>query len=83
MEILNKEVVETTMKKFSEELEKSVSLVFFTQESSRLVLTEHLKRQEYLFCKETKQLLEEVSSFSDKLTLTIYDFVSETHKCKQ
>ncbi len=83
MEILNKEVVEATKKKFSEELEESVSLVFFTQESSWLVLPEHLMGQEYLFCKETKQLLEEVSSFSDKLTLTTYDFVSETHKCKQ
>ena len=58
MEILNKEVTEATKKKFSEELENPVTLIFFTQEPSRLVVPKHLKGQECLYCKETRQLLE-------------------------
>lgn len=83
MEILNKDVVEATRKKFSEELEGPVKLVFFTQEPGRLVVPEHLKGQECLFCKETKQLLEEVSAFSDKITLTTYDFVADKEKAAE
>lgn len=83
MEILNKEVAEATKKKFSEELEGPVQLVFFTQEPRRLVVPEHLKGQECMFCKETKQLLEEVSSFSEKITLTTYDFVGDKDKAAE
>jgi len=80
MEILNKEVVEATKKKFSEELENPVTILFFTQEPSRLVLPEHLKGQECLSCKETRQLLKEVSSLSDKIELNIFDFVGDKEK---
>jgi glutaredoxin-like protein len=83
MEILNKEVIEATKKKFSEELENSVKLLFFTQEPSRLVLPDHLKGQECMFCKETKQLLEEVSTLSDKIKLNIYDFEGDKEKANE
>jgi len=83
MEILNKEVIEATKKKFSEELENPVTLIFFTQEPSRLVLPEHLKGQECMFCKETRQLLEEVSSLSDKIKLNTYDFEGDKEKAKE
>lgn len=83
MEILNKEVVEATKKKFDEELENSVTLIFFTQEPSRLVLPEHLKGQECMFCKETRQLLEEASSLSEKIKLTIYDFEGDKDKVNE
>ena len=83
MEILNKEVVEATKKKFNEELENSVTLIFFTQEPSRLVLPEHLKGQECMFCKETRQLLKDVSSLSDKIELTIYDFEGDKDKAEE
>lgn len=83
MEILNKEVVEATKKKFSEELENSVTLIFFTQEPSRLIVPEHLKGQECLYCKETRQLLEEVSALSDKIKLNIYDFEGDKEKANE
>lgn len=83
MEILNKEVVEATKKKFNEELENSVTLIFFTQEPSRLVLPEHLKGQECMFCKETRQLLKDVSSLSGKIELTIYDFEGDKDKAEE
>jgi glutaredoxin-like protein len=83
MEILNKEVVEATKKKFSEELENLVTLILFTQEPSRLIVPEHLKGQECLYCKETRQLLEEVSAFSDKIKLNIYDFEGDKEKVNE
>ena len=80
MEILKKEVQETTKKKFDDEMEGNVTLLFFTQEPGRLIVPDHLKGQECLFCKETRGLLEEVSSLSDKIELVIYDFVADTEK---
>ncbi len=80
MEILKKEVEEATKKKFDEEMEESVTLHFFTQEPSRLIVPDHLKGQECLFCKETRELLGEVSSLSDKIELVTHDFVADKEK---
>ena len=80
MEILKKEVEDATKKKFDEEMEESVTLHFFTQESSRLIVPDHLKGQECLFCKETRELLEEVSSLSEKIELVTHDFVADKEK---
>jgi glutaredoxin-like protein len=77
MEILNTEVREATKKKFDVELAGNVALIHFTQEPSRLVLPDHLKGQECLFCRETKQLLEEVSALSDKVELKLLDFAAD------
>ncbi len=83
MDILNKEVKDATQKKFGEELEGTVKLLFFTQEPSRLVLPDHIKGQECLFCKEAKELATEVSSLSDKIELTVYDFVADKEKAEE
>jgi glutaredoxin-like protein len=83
MEMLNKEVREASQKKFDAELVSPVSLIFFTQEPSRLVVPDHLKGQECLFCKETRQLLEEVSRLSGKIELTIYDFIGDQDKAAE
>lgn len=83
MEILNKEVKDATQKKFNEEMEEKVTLLLFTQEPSRLVVPDFLKGQECLFCKETKELVTEVSSLSDKIELIIYDFVSDKEKAEE
>jgi len=83
MEILNKEVVEATRKKFDEELEEKVTLLLFTQEPSRLVVPDHLKGQECVFCKETRELLKEVSSLSDKIELVVYDFSGDKDKAAE
>jgi glutaredoxin-like protein len=80
MEILNKDVLEATTKKFSEDLIEPVKFIHFTQEPSRLVLPEHLKGQECLLCKETKQLYQEISNLSGKIELEIYDFVADEEK---
>jgi glutaredoxin-like protein len=83
MEMLNKEVRDATRKKFDSTLMNPVTLVFFTQEPSRLVLPDQIKGQECLFCKETRQLLEEVASLSEKIAITIYDFTADKDKAAE
>ncbi len=83
MDILNKEVKEATKKKFDSQMESKVTLLFFTQEPSRLILPEHLKGQECLFCKETKELLKEISDLSDKIELVVYDFLGDKEKAAE
>lgn len=83
MEILKKEVQEATKKRFDEEMQDRATLLFFTQEPARLIVPDHLKGQECLFCKETRELLEEVSSLSDKIELVIYDFVADKEKAAE
>jgi glutaredoxin-like protein len=77
MDMLSKEVRDATRKKFEAGLINPVSLVFFTQEPSRLVVPDQLLGQECLFCKETRRLLEEIASLSEKLSLTILDFTAD------
>ncbi|MBP1768123.1 MAG: hypothetical protein H6P98_2238 [Candidatus Aminicenantes bacterium] len=77
MDMLSKEVRDATRKKFEAGLINPVSLVFFTQEPSRLVVPDQLMGQECLFCKETRRLLEEIASLSEKLSLTILDFTAD------
>jgi glutaredoxin-like protein len=83
MEMLNKQVREATQDKLSREMENRVSLVLFTQEPSRLVLPGALRGQECLYCRETRQLLEEVVSLSDKLELVVYDFIADQEKAAE
>jgi len=48
-----------------QDLKAPVTIVFFTQE------------MECAYCKDTHQLLEELASLSDKITLKVYDFVKD------
>jgi glutaredoxin-like protein len=83
MDILNNEVRLATKKKFDEEMGGMVTLLHFTQEPGRLVLPDSLKGQECLFCRETKQLLEEVSSLSEKVELQVFDFSADKDKAAE
>lgn len=77
MDMLNKDVRDATRKKFDAGLVNPVSLVFFTQEPSRLIVPNQLLGQECLYCKETRQLLEEVAPLSEKITIMIFDFTAD------
>jgi glutaredoxin-like protein len=77
MSMLDKTTKETTKKKFSEELNKPVKIVHFTQEPSRLVLPDHMKAHECQLCKETKTLVTEVCALSDELDIEIFDFSAD------
>lgn len=59
---------------FSKEMKDPVKIVYFTQHESQLVVP----GQECLYCRETRDLLEEVSSLSDKIELEVHDFVADS-----
>lgn len=83
MDILSKEVSEATRKKFSEELTVDIKLIHFTQEPGRLIVPDHLKGQQCMFCKETKALVKDVCSISEKIELVLYDFTADTDLVKE
>ena len=64
MALLQEKDKEHILKMF-EGLDKEITLSFFTQEI------------ECQYCRETHQILEEVSSLSDKIKLSIYNFVTD------
>lgn len=53
------------------EMDKPVKIINFTQEF------------ECQYCRETRQLMEELSSLSDKLSLEVYDFVKDKNKADE
>jgi glutaredoxin-like protein len=62
---------------FSREIKDPVQIVYFTQHQSTLIVP---AVQECMYCKETRELLEEVASLSDKIELKVYDFVGDKEK---
>jgi glutaredoxin-like protein len=67
MTLLNDEVLEQVKKELAD-LAGDVRLVVFTQDF------------ECQFCKETRQLAEELASVSDQITVEVYDFVEDKDK---
>jgi glutaredoxin-like protein len=70
MKLLNKKVIKELEEVFKG-LEKEVTLKFFTQEF------------ECRFCKDTRQLLEEISGLTDKIKLEVYDFVADKEEVEK
>jgi len=62
-----------TLQKLFEELEGDVTIINFIQRESPLILP----GQECDYCKETRELLEEVTALSDKLHLELKDLVRD------
>ena len=60
-----------TVEKEFEKLQEPVKLINFTQE------------MECQFCQQTRELMEEVASLSDKLSVEVYDFVKDKDKAIQ
>jgi len=83
MQLLNQEVRDFAKKKFEAELVNPVNLVYFLKEKSPLIVPGREVQEEVGFCPETKQLLEELSSLSDKIKLTIYDLEKEQAKAAE
>lgn len=79
-ELLNGEVKEFVKKKFEAELVDRVTIVFFTQEPSSIIVPGGPSDRECLYCRETRKLLEEISALSDKIELKVYDIDSDRDK---
>lgn len=64
---------------FAQRLEHDVSITYFGQRESVLIVP----GQECAYCKETRELLEDLDSLSDKLHLDIKDFVRDEAEARQ
>jgi len=62
---------EAIKNEFKEKLEKPVKIIMFTQEL------------ECRFCSDTRQLVQDMATLSDKITTDVYDFVADADKAKQ
>ena len=62
MSMLPDEVKQEVKKKFDKELKNPVKLIYFTE------------KLECQFCKETHQLLDEIGTLSDKISLDVFNF---------
>jgi alkyl hydroperoxide reductase subunit AhpF len=63
---------------FAQELRDDVNITYFTQRESVLIIP----GQECSSCKETRELLEELTETSDKLHLTIKDFLRDEQEAE-
>lgn len=61
---------------FSHELKEQVKIVYFTQRESKMLIPS----QECMYCKETREILQEVAELSDKIDLEIKDFVGDAEE---
>ena len=70
MELLKESDKEAVRERFSE-LQSDVKIINFTQTI------------ECTYCSETRSLLEEVAALSDKISLDVYNFITDEEKVKE
>src|SRR2546427_3410824 len=78
MSIISPEDRQTLQTLFTQELQDEVNITYFTQRESVLIVPGH----ECSSCKETRELLEELTGTSDKLHLTVKDFVRDEQEAQ-
>src|SRR6266516_2038749 len=78
MALISPEERQTLKTHFEQELQDDVNIIYFTQRESVLIVP----GQECAYCKETRELLEEVTDISDKLHLTVKDFVRDEQEAQ-
>jgi glutaredoxin-like protein len=71
MGIISEKDTEFLKQTFAERLRSDVTIVFFTQE------------HECMYCRETRQFVEELVVLSDKIHLETYDLVEDADKAKE
>jgi glutaredoxin-like protein len=76
MPLISEEDRQFLVDHFSKELKEQVKVTYFTQRESKLLIPS----QECMYCKETREILQEVSELSDKIELEIKDFVGDAEE---
>lgn len=71
MSLIPDDKKEAIKNEFTEKLEKPVKIIMFTQEL------------ECRFCSDTRLLVQDMATLSDKISVEIYDFVANADKAKQ
>jgi glutaredoxin-like protein len=78
MALISQQDQQTLQALFAQELQNDVTITYFTQRESVLIIP----GQECDYCKETRELLEEVTALSDKLHLNVKDFVRDEQEAQ-
>jgi glutaredoxin-like protein len=76
MPLISEEDRQFLVDHFSKELKGPVKMVYFTQRESKLIVPS----QECMYCRETREILQEVSDLSDKIDLEVKDFVADSEE---
>jgi len=71
MSLLPEEKKELLRNEFKEKLVDPVKLIMFTQE------------MECKYCSETRQLAQEITTLSDRITVDVFDFVADVQKAQE
>lgn len=79
MALISQQDQQTLRALFEQELQNDVTITYFTQRESVLIVP----GQECDYCKETRELLEEVTALSEKLHLNVKDFVRDEQEAQQ
>lgn len=79
MSLLNPDMRSRLSDLFSRQMQDPVTLHFFTQKSSLLIVPS----QECYTCRDAGELLSEVTTLSDKLKLETHDFLAEADEAKR
>ncbi len=80
MSLLSAEDQQLLRDKFAQEMEGEVTLHFFTQKESKLILPQGV---ECKYCKETGQIVAEIASLSDKIKVEKYNFIEDKEKADE
>ncbi|MCL6473103.1 MAG: thioredoxin family protein [Firmicutes bacterium] len=67
----------------SSNLEQPVTVVFFTQDEPSIELPVKVEVTPCEYCKETEEMLRELTGLSDKLNIEVYDFIKDKDKVGQ
>lgn len=64
-------------------LEQPITIVYFTQEEPSIELPVQVEITPCEYCKETEEMLKELTGMSDKVNYEIYDFIRDKDKVEQ
>jgi glutaredoxin-like protein len=78
MALISPEDRQTLQTLFAKELQDEVNITYFTQRESVLIIP----GQECAYCKDTRELLEELAGISEKLHVTVKDFVRDEQEAQ-
>lgn len=73
MPLISEKDQQTLRDLFAERLQHDVTITYFTQHDSILIVPGH----ECAYCRETREILNELAGLSDKLHLEVKDFVRD------
>ncbi len=62
---------------FLQEKDKEYIRDLFSKMENEVIITNFTQEIECQYCRETRQILEEISELSDKITLRVYNFVND------